>query len=169
MTHEPAPTRRRNEPPLDYVLRVADYLSEPDRRRLKVGTAYEVRLAVEQARRGRVPADEQRPHLLLPTWHSHGGELTWQATIACPYHPANYEKPCRVWADEDGESGECEPGCYARDLLDAVGIQDMMIHVPDGFSGTTIPLYCVGGGDSFELRHPDLTYQSPHIGVPHDH
>ena len=44
----PAPTRSPRESPGDYIRRVLDYLTEPDRRRLGEYTANEVLLAVEQ-------------------------------------------------------------------------------------------------------------------------
>jgi len=47
---EPAPKRDVGEHPLDYIERVADYLSEPDRRRLGDATAVDIRRAIHEAR-----------------------------------------------------------------------------------------------------------------------
>lgn len=51
MRRLPAPTRKLGESPGDYIRRVLDYLTEPDRRRLGEQTASEVLLAVEQLER----------------------------------------------------------------------------------------------------------------------
>lgn len=158
MTYEPAPERQRDEHPMAYILRVAAYLSEPDRRRLGQGTAAEIRRAVGEMNGRRTGVKPQKPHVLVPTWHSHGGELVPHFHLICPYDATDYEKPCRLWADDTGDSGECEPGCYARSLFDNLSVDEMSINVPDGFSGATIPLYVVGGGDDFTFHHPDLTY-----------
>jgi len=46
VTHQPAPIPQHGETPQAYVLRVCEYLTEPDRRRLGVGTAHYVEQAV---------------------------------------------------------------------------------------------------------------------------
>ena len=51
MYREPAPTRFPGEPPGEFIKRVIEYLTEPDRRRLGESTANDVLLAVEQLER----------------------------------------------------------------------------------------------------------------------
>jgi len=52
MDHHNAPVREENETPLNYIVRVVNWLSEPDRRRLGLETRQQIIEAANELQRG---------------------------------------------------------------------------------------------------------------------
>ena len=98
---------------------------------------------------------DQRAHTLGITWSSMGGELFENYRIDCPYAPGDYDKPCRIWASEDDDTGESEPGCWVQQSMDN-GVECLGIQIPDN-STPPWSMYVTGSGDDGpRLMHVDL-------------
>lgn len=72
--------------------------------------------------------ERQRPHVVDAEWVSWHGDLNHEIEITCPYPPGDHDKPCRLWANEEGT--EIEDGCWVLQEHDAIG-PDMTFNVPD--------------------------------------